>query len=166
MYEICDPVEDVPVDVPVPFRHGRKKGVAVVTLCDFVLPSWFTRGSKEPFSFRGAVGGPFEITKGGYFAPKQGPKVFGTDMPAWKKELKNAHGRVRRAVESLEKKIDQEMTLIEDQLRSEQRYIARLTQLSELSRARSAVLEARWDELNNRRRLKASESDHEEQDSD
>lgn len=58
-YEVCDAVEDVSYAI---------NGVEV---SDFVFPAWFEGFRKKggvKFSFRGSVGEPFALTKGGYIS--------------------------------------------------------------------------------------------------
>jgi hypothetical protein len=88
-YEICDPVES---DGYVITDHYSGANVLV---SNFVTPSWFdvnaSKGSQ--FDWMGTTGGPFEMSKGGYWVQMREGKVsqkFGESFPEWKKASKAA----------------------------------------------------------------------------
>lgn len=88
--EICDPVEDGNYEV--------SDGQNIVTVSNFVHREWFRAGSSaKRFDHLGVLSAPLTLSPGGYVALRNGQQIYGEEMPAWKREIKERHSRRRRA---------------------------------------------------------------------
>lgn len=105
--EVCDPVQGDSYTMPVQNVDGTP--LAMVSLSNFVLPSWFDDqapdGSKV--DYMGTAKGPFQMTPGGYMVVRNGPgseqQVFGETMPpAWRQKKADAARTVRRGAKNKE----------------------------------------------------------------
>jgi hypothetical protein len=95
-WESCDPCEGD--------GYAVDAGAGSVVVSNVVLPPYFdpTATATTGYDVLGRLSAPFTMDAGGYLiirAPDNSvAQVFGERMPAWKRELKAAHGRGGRRI--------------------------------------------------------------------
>lgn len=83
-YEIGDPVEG-------PTMPIKASGGPTVTLCNFVLPSWFDQDAPGPYDALGLLKAPYTLLPSGYVVKMvEGKETeeYGEHFPTWRQAMK------------------------------------------------------------------------------